>query len=350
MDGCGKIQDCMNNKTEVITPPHLISSMVAGFNMVANHITIILFPAILDLFLWFGPHLRIRDLFLPAVNEMLKTMAETNATQLKDYIGPIKEMQLTLLDRLNIFSFLRTFPIGIPSLLSSSLDTLKTPLGASTIFEVQSFSAFIGIWLGLAVIGIIAGSLYFYQASRIGSMPLPEFSTSEALRQWGQMLLMTGILIIILTILIIPLSLLFTTVTMLSPVIAQIVILVLSFLFLWLLLPLIFSIHGIFALKQNFLISAITSIRLVRFFLPGAGFFILVSVFIYQGMGMIWTLAPIDSWMTLVGIFGHAFIASGLLVASFIYYNGGIKWMEDNLRRLAQSQIQKNPETVEQHQ
>ena len=78
-----------------------------------------------------------------------------------------------------------------------------------------------------------------------------------------------------------------------------------------------------------------TSVRLVRLFLPSTGFFILVAIFINQGLGIIWVMAPADSWMTVVGILGHAFVASGLLVASFEYYNNGIKWMEENLKRLS---------------
>jgi hypothetical protein len=336
----------MNNKTEAFSPPRLIPSIIAGFNLVANNITIIIFPVILDIFLWLGPHLRIRELFLPAVNEMSKYMTELNSVQFKDYIGPVKELQLTLLERFNFFSGLHTFPIGVPSLLSSSLDTLKTPLGASTFIEVQSLAVMVMAGLYMLVIGLLAGSLYFYNAARIGSSPKQEFSTKEAFRQWVQVLLLSVSLILLLILLIIPISLLFSTVLLLDPTVAQIIILIVSILVLWILFPLVFSTHGIYAKKQNLITSTLTSIRLVRFFLPGAGFYLLISVFIYQGMGIIWTMAPTDSWMIMVGIIGHAFTSSGLLVASFVYYNGGVKWMEENIRRLASLQNHKSTEAA----
>jgi hypothetical protein len=152
-------------------------------------------------------------------------------------------------------------------------------------------------------------------------------------------LLLSVSLILLLILLIIPISLLFSTVLLLDPTIAQIIILIVSILVLWILFPLVFSTHGIYAKKQNLITSTLTSIRLVRFFLPGAGFYLLISVFIYQGMGIIWTMAPTDSWMIMVGIIG-------LLVASFVYYNGGVKWMEENIRRLASLQNHKSTEAA----
>ena len=41
--------------------------------------------------------------------------------------------------------------------------------------------------------------------------------------------------------------------------------------------------------------------------------------------------------MTLVGIGGHAFITTGLLAASFIYYQGGMRWMQENLKKMVAS-------------
>jgi hypothetical protein len=36
----------------------------------------------------------------------------------------------------------------------------------------------------------------------------------------------------------------------------------------------------------------------------------------------------------LIGIIGHAFIASAVLAATFVYYQGGLRWMREVMRRV----------------
>jgi len=45
-----------------------------------------------------------------------------------------------------------------------------------------------------------------------------------------------------------------------------------------------------------------------------------LSLAIYLGIGLIWDNFPIDSWLWLVAIAGHALVATGLFLASFVYY------------------------------
>jgi hypothetical protein len=50
----------MNRSDVSVLPPtpSLVRSIRAGFDAIANHITLIAFPLVLDSFLWFGPHLK----------------------------------------------------------------------------------------------------------------------------------------------------------------------------------------------------------------------------------------------------------------------------------------------------
>ena len=56
----------MEQREELVTegPPRLIPSLGAGFNAIANNVTLIILPILVDLILWLGPRLRVRDLFL----------------------------------------------------------------------------------------------------------------------------------------------------------------------------------------------------------------------------------------------------------------------------------------------
>ena len=46
------------------------------------------------------------------------------------------------------------------------------------------------------------------------------------------------------------------------------------------------------------------------------------------GLDFLWSTPDPDSWMLIVGIFGHAFISSSLIAASFVFYNNGMKWLQ----------------------
>jgi hypothetical protein len=52
-------------------------------------------------------------------------------------------------------------------------------------------------------------------------------------------------------------------------------------------------------------------------------------------MNLLWELPDPTSWLTLIGIAGHAFIVTRLLAATFIYYRDGLRWMQENIQRMS---------------
>jgi hypothetical protein len=332
--------DNMHTETNsiTVTPPKLIASLAAGFNTVANHIYLIIFPIVLDLFLWFGPRLRIKTLSEPFIAEFNRVMVESGSANSAEVVRLGKEFWETVLNHFNLFSVLRTFPVGITSLFSSS-SPLASPLGEVGQFEIPSFLSFVGFGLLLMVAGLAAGSFYFHEVARCSSEDHPQFSLQQMTWQYIQTLLLTVSLLVVLLLFTIPTLLTLSVILMFSPGMAQIALFIFSLLMLWLLLPLVFAPHGIFANRQNMLSSIQTSIHLVRYYLPGTGLFLLTVLLFSQGMDVIWRVPPETSWMALVGVLGHAFITTALLSASFVYYSGGIRWMKENLKRLSSKKI-----------
>jgi ABC-type transporter Mla maintaining outer membrane lipid asymmetry permease subunit MlaE len=76
----------------------------------------------------------------------------------------------------------------------------------------------------------------------------------------------------------------------------------------------------------------------VRFILPGTGMFVLSVLVISQGLDVLWSAPPLTSWMMLIGIGGHAFIATGLLAASFVYYRDAMRFVQEFLQRTLMAQ------------
>ena len=130
----------------------------------------------------------------------------------------------------------------------------------------------------------------------------------------------------VLLLLSIPFGVMIALFQLVSPGLSRIGMLLGVFMLLWILIPLVFTPHGIFASGKNAFRAMLISGRLVRALFPGVGLFLLSAVIMAQGMGLLWHMAPDDSWLMLAGIFGNAFIGTGLLAASFVYYRGAAAW------------------------
>jgi hypothetical protein len=125
---------------------------------------------------------------------------------------------------------------------------------------------------------------------------------------------------------------------MLSPILAGAAFFILLALSFWLIVPLFFTPHGIFVRRQNAFYSIFTSLRMARFALPTSGLFVICWFLLSTGLNFLWSVPSGGSWMTLVGIGGHAFITTALLSASFVYYRDMNAWLQTVFERLQQKQ------------
>jgi hypothetical protein len=130
-----------------------------------------------------------------------------------------------------------------------------------------------------------------------------------------------------------PLLILMTLIIIASPVIANIVLLIAGLLSMWLVVPVFFTPHGIYLQHKNAFSSIHASFRMARFTLPTSSLFVISVLVIAYGMNYLWNIPSSQSWMTLVGITGHAFITTSLLAASFIYYRDMHAWLQTVLEK-----------------
>ncbi len=326
----------MDSSTETFqtSPPHLIASIVAGFNTVANNAYLIFFPIVADLILWFGPHFRIKNLLQPLVNLAYTELAKSMDPQTLAQVIPDPK---TILDPVNLLASLRSWPVGIPSLFSFT-DVTQTPFGKPTMIEIPTVLAAFGFLAVAILVGIYLGGIYFNSISNASLGLKRPFSFSLSLWQFRQSVFLSLLLLFLILLIALPVSFILTLFMLFQ--LALFGGIVVSFLLIWILLPLVFSAHGIFMFKLSVVPSIATSVRLVRSFLPGTGVFLLVAFMLNEGMNILWRTTPPNSWLSLIGVAGHAFIASGLLAASFVYYGSGMRWMQENLQHMAARQSQ----------
>ena len=334
----GKMIDCMNTNEPnlVAAPPRIFPTILKGFNTVAGQVHLILLPVLLDLFLWLGPRLRIYDLFAPAIQMLNANMLKVAPAEMLETVRNATALYTEMFQQFNLFSAIRTLPVGVPSLVAR-MSVAQTPAVFFGNFEISSLRVGIAALGGLLTLGFLLGAIYFNALSRYSQPEVNAFNWNKLFNQYAQTLVFFLILVALLIAISIPLLLLVSILSLISAGLAQFIIVLVGFLAIWLILPLVFSPHGIFALDQKVVPSMLLSLRMVRFFLPGTSFFILVCILINEGLNMVWTIPGTASWLLLIGIGGHAFIVTALLAASFLYYRDGIKWMQYNVQKMTET-------------
>ena len=304
--------------------------------MIASHITAILLPLMLNLFLWLGPRLRMNALFDSIKSEVI-AIWKAGGVPVED-IQRILSWYETTIPSINLFWLLRTLPIGISSLLFPQ-QTASTPLGSPLILQVSAVSLVGWIFI-LNLLGWIGGGLYFRSVAwlAIQDKNNPPIRISRVIVQT----VLTSIFWSILSVMIlVPVFLVLAVVLQFSPFIANLLVLFLSLVSMWVVVPLFFWPHGIFLRRQNFATAIFSSVQMTRFTLPTSSMFVLTIFLLSVGLNFLWSIPPQDSWMTLVGIFGHSFVTTALLAASFVYYRDMNTWLQAVIEKLRPTAVTK---------
>ena len=308
--------------------PSLTAALLAGFDTITNHLGLILFPIILDLYLWLGPRLSLKYLVESLISQ-LGAMQGASAPETAQAIEFSRSMWLLIADRFNLFSALRSFPVGVPSLMASRLP-VDAPTGLTLVWNVSSLGSAAGWWILLTVLGLVAGALFFAlvaQASLSGKLDWP-----TAIEQWPWAFLQVVLLALFLGGLFLAISILgsciVTAVSFAGLPVTQLGFLLFGAIALWVMFPLLFSAHGIFTYQFKMWISVRQGVRLTRLTLPRTSLLFLSMLVISEGLDTLWRVPGEKSWMSLVGVLGHAFVSTSLLAASFIYYRDATRWVQ----------------------
>lgn len=311
-------------------PPGVVGSLRAGFDAIASNLSVILMPLGLDLLLWLGPRLRV-DRILTGVFDEVPGIARLIGITSQEY----NALFLEQMQQFNLFSALRTFPIGVFSLMSGTMPS-QTPWGAPSAIQVDSEITFLGWTALLTLLGWLCGGLFFHWVSVVVLDP-----SQHAENRIGRSVLHTILLSVLYLMLVIvigtPVLIVLYVVIVVSPLLAQGLLLILGVLSMWLIVPVFFTPHGIFMRRQDIFSSIYSSLRMARFTLPTSSLFVLSVLLIAYGLNFLWNIPSPGSWMALVGIAGHAFITTSLLAASFIYYRDMQAWLQIVLDRLKEN-------------
>jgi hypothetical protein len=309
------------NSQVLPAPPSLTRSLLAGFDAISNHVGLILFSIFLDLFLWLGPKLPLR------------TVMDTIVSQLPESAN--RQMIVNASERLNLLDSLRSFPIGVPSLIAGE-GPLSTPLAVTWKWSVPSWGAVVGLWLVFTLAGLMIGTLYFSMLSE--AVVLKKIELLKVVQQWPwnfwQVFRLTIAMVAVLFGLGIPFACLLSILGLAGISLSMVIMIPFVVLVIWFLFPLVFSPHGIFVNRRTTWEAIKDSTRIVRWTFPNCGLFVVAAVVISEGLAVLWRIPAERSWLRLVGIAGHSFISASLLAASFVYYHEADQWVQKMLAQL----------------
>jgi hypothetical protein len=312
-------------------PPGIISSLRTGFDAIAGHVGVILMPLALDLLLWLGPHLNMDRIVQPFL-QSFSALASSNGLK-PDDIRSSLDLYGKFFQAFNLLGILRTFPIGISSLMSGNMPT-QTPWGLPPVVEMSSAIQVLGLMLVLVLVGWVCGGLYFRWVAMLATPSIPAENRAPAGRVILQTVLYAAVWSVACWVVGVPVAVLLYVLFMINALLGEGVLLLLGFLSMWLVVPIFFSPHGIFLRKQNAFASILSGFELTRFTLPTSSLFVLIIFLLGVGLNLLWSKPATDSWLVLVGIFGHAFITTALLASSFVYYHNMTAWLQVALSRL----------------
>ncbi len=317
-------------------PISILSALLTGFDRIAAKPLLILPSVLLDLFLWFGPHLVVPSL-LHVAAAGLSVPAGTDPGMMEQ-LAFFQETLDLFSERYNLLTSFSTLPggmpfnflfalltsvsVGIPSLVAGRMPVL-TPLGPASQLEILDPMFVVLIWFTLALAGIGAGVIFH---RLVAKQVDPEAEFDPLWRDWMKLVFLAigGYLLTVVVL----------TVGMLVAGINGLTYIALPILFVSG-VYMAFTPHGIIRYRLGIWSAIKQSIRVVRFnFFGSTGYLLTAFLIMWVSTYKVWSLAQEDSWIFALAIMGHAFIATLLVAGSYVFFQGRRDWLEWQLARI----------------
>jgi hypothetical protein len=325
---------------ETPTPPvGVIESLTQGFETAAGHLLLLLLPLVLDLAIWVGP----RITFRPAV-ETLVSAGQTLVTSYIDIWGPStatmpEDYQQLWREQFAMWvEFAHSRPIqylpvwGIPSLLSGREASLLPFNFVPPTWQIANLPAMLGIRLLLVVGGLLLGGLYITLIARRVR------NDGSGLKQlvarlpsiFSQLAVFIVLAPIVLLILYVPFILIAVPLAYLFIPLGQMVLWIGALVVLWIGLFGVFTIHGMLINDRNLPGAVLDSVRVVQWNMPATMFLFLLVIILDAALKeYVWSLPDTSTWWVLLGMGGRAFIVTGLIAATFVFFKDRYRYWQE---------------------
>jgi len=309
--------------------PGVIESLSEGFAQINRVLWVILFPIGLDILLWRAPRLSAAPLASRWLGFIGELMAQYGGKPAAAGAGPLDAQSLEMARR-----WVEGSPLyDLLSLLTWNLANASVPtvvpsqrLDPTGVVEVDGLLLVFGLAVALQLIGLVLGCVYLGligQQVRDGQSDVRRLGT-KVWRYWLSAVGFIGVVLGVILAISVPLSLIVGVLTLVAPVLAAVIYgaVMVSAVFagVWMLLYLFFLVDAIVVGDLGPLAAARSSILVVRRHFGASLGLVGLILLISLGMQVIWTALARQPWGLVLAIVGNAYIASGLVAASMLFY------------------------------
>ncbi len=287
----------------------------AGFELTTKHWWLLILPTLIDTVLWIGPRLRIGPTLRAYYDGLLEQFPAGAAPMPPETLDVFYQ----ILDGSNLVVTLSAPLFGVPILMGGSA-LEQTPIVASEhILPTVGVIAQYGLLF--TVIGVLLSAAYFSSLAFVLDDERSVGSFIASLPMTGlRMLVLSLLVFLILFMIMLPLVFVATMAGLINIGLASIVIIGGSVFIMWGVIFTSFGPHAMLLETVSPFKAVVRSIKFLRRKL-GMALPLLLIVFVTNSfLSSLWLLADNGGWLTFVSIVGHAFVATSLVAATFIFY------------------------------
>lgn len=315
-------------------PPSIFAVLRAGFDAVSNRVGIILFPVSVDLFIWLGPHIGIKKIILDFIDRLSQTPGWEGSPSSELFEANF-DILTQLSGRINLMGLLRSYPVGIPSLMAG-IQPIETPIYEPLLWAANSIGSILLIGIFIMFIGLAAGTVYYLFVSHLVLYESVDFREAirDLPRAFFQVIIFLLVILGLMIIVSFPASCILSIIALSGLSLGQFVIFLFIGILLWMIFPILLTPQIIIMQKKNAFSALKNSMSITRMTLPTTGMLFAIIFLISEGLDILWRIPEESSWLTLLGILGHAFVTTSLLASTFFYYRDAERWTQSVFRKV----------------
>jgi hypothetical protein len=324
-------------------PVGVIESLSRGFETVAGRLGLALLPVLLDLLLWVGPRISLRPAIMAYYQEIWQPTINSFESDVQVAFADFTSM---ILDAAENMPPLYLPLLGAPSLMAWN-EAEPLPFDyLPVVWQIATPWGVVAANLAALAAGFLLSTIYMTviaEAVRAGNEKLNwRLMMIRLPRNILWLGILAAVLPVVLLVIYMPFAVLGGSIAMFSSVVGLLIDWAGRLLVLWITLFLLFSIHGILLNNRGPLGALWDSLRVVQWNLSSTIMLILLVVVLNIALTYVWDLAPMGSWLAPVAIAGNAFITTGLVTATFVYFKDRYRyWRESRAMLLAEIERRK---------
>ncbi len=306
-------------------PNGVIEALSAGYAAVNRRLWVLLLPIAVDLVLWFGPHVSYSPLVDPTVtraSEMVRQVSTgpRRAPRDPDVASAVDNTGQWLIARtgeVNVLSLVARGPIALPSLGLAS--------GQGDFTFVSDWGAGLGLLAAILFSGLFVGGCFYggLADASAGRSANPLRLGRRAPRYVARVLGLLCALIGVGLLLGLPVLLLVAFTWFVARAVATFALVLVGAALLLIALHLFFALDAIFVSDVGPLAAIQRSVGVVRRHLLPSISLVMLTWLILAGMDRVWEVLASNvqpPFGIALSILGNAYIASGLIAASMVFY------------------------------